>query len=157
MEGKKFRDRKGIYHKKPDDKKEKKRISVYGIYILADEILLVRPTWIDRWEFPGGGLDEGESLIDALHREYREETGFKILEFEDEKLFSIKTKFYADDLDEYFDSEMNYFKINNIGNQDESLIFRDEIAEVKYVRIDELNESNMNNLHFDILKMIGLR
>lgn len=43
-----------------------------------DEVLLVRFDFPDadaRWALPGGGLEPGESHVDALHRELREETG----------------------------------------------------------------------------------
>lgn len=30
------------------------------------------------YKLPGGGIDEGESIVEALHREVREESGFEI-------------------------------------------------------------------------------
>jgi 8-oxo-dGTP pyrophosphatase MutT (NUDIX family) len=39
------------------------------------EILMIRRTDNDNWAVPGGGMDLGESIIDAAIRETREETG----------------------------------------------------------------------------------
>jgi len=39
------------------------------------EILMIRRTDNDNWAVPGGGMDLGESIIDAAVRETREETG----------------------------------------------------------------------------------
>lgn len=63
-----------------------RRISVRGIALHDDKILCVRlkpyegslkldeKEW---WCLPGGGLDEGESLIDGVKREMIEETGIE--------------------------------------------------------------------------------
>ncbi|HIJ81140.1 MAG TPA: NUDIX hydrolase [Desulfuromonadales bacterium] len=42
-----------------------------------DEVLLIR-NHKRGWEIPQGRIEEGESLIDALHREVREEAGVEI-------------------------------------------------------------------------------
>ena len=42
-------------------------------------ILLVKHTYADEWALPGGGVEVGESTIDALKRELSEETGLECL------------------------------------------------------------------------------
>ena len=41
----------------------------------AGEVLLVRNGWSDGWVIPGGKVEDGESLHEAVEREVREETG----------------------------------------------------------------------------------
>lgn len=44
-----------------------------------EETLLVKTYWrSDTWELPGGGVDVGETLDVALHREILEETGIEV-------------------------------------------------------------------------------
>ncbi len=52
------------------------RASIYGIIIKEDKILL-SPQW-DGYDFPGGGIDLGEALDEALEREVWEETGLRV-------------------------------------------------------------------------------
>jgi len=51
-------------------------LGVRGLAVDSDgRILLVRHTYLPDWWLPGGGVDRGETLHDALAREMREETG----------------------------------------------------------------------------------
>jgi 8-oxo-dGTP pyrophosphatase MutT (NUDIX family) len=40
--------------------------------------LLIRHTYVDGWQFPGGGVDAGETLEEAMGREVFEETGYRV-------------------------------------------------------------------------------
>lgn len=55
------------------------RPSAYGILIDGDKILLTRQ--YDGYEFPGGGIELGETIQDAVKREFFEETGLDAVKF----------------------------------------------------------------------------
>ena len=52
------------------------RPSVYGVAIRDGKVLLV-PQW-DGYDFPGGGVELGETLDEAFRREVFEETGLAV-------------------------------------------------------------------------------
>lgn len=57
-----------------------------GVFIQADRsfLLTTRPqgkVYAGYWEFPGGKLESGESVSEALERELMEELGVKVLNF----------------------------------------------------------------------------
>jgi ADP-ribose pyrophosphatase YjhB (NUDIX family) len=55
------------------------RIRVSAILHWNDRVLLIRQEKPGKeyWMLPGGGVESGESLVDALHRELREECGIE--------------------------------------------------------------------------------
>ncbi|MBI0582885.1 MAG: NUDIX domain-containing protein [Methanomassiliicoccus sp.] len=48
---------------------------VYGIAFLGDEFIMVRNLRRGGWEMPGGKVEEGESDLQAMEREFLEEVG----------------------------------------------------------------------------------
>ena len=55
------------------------RPSVRGIILREGRVLLVHSLKYDYYKFPGGGMEPGEGMEEALCREVREETGFEVL------------------------------------------------------------------------------
>jgi ADP-ribose pyrophosphatase YjhB (NUDIX family) len=61
---------------------ERFNLRVYALWIRENKILITNET-INRFsftKFPGGGVEKGEGIRDALVREMREETGINIIE-----------------------------------------------------------------------------
>jgi 8-oxo-dGTP pyrophosphatase MutT (NUDIX family) len=48
------------------------------IYDEQNRVLLVRHTYVSGWHLPGGGVEVGESLINTLTKELREETSITL-------------------------------------------------------------------------------
>jgi 8-oxo-dGTP diphosphatase len=53
------------------------RIAAGALFASGDRLLLVRKTYGDRWDIPGGYVDKGESPSAACRRELREELGLE--------------------------------------------------------------------------------
>src|SRR5437588_10614725 len=65
------------------------RIAVSALIFEEGRVLLAYRRDIDWWNLPGGGMEVGETVDEALCREVREETG---LEIEVERLVGVYSK-----------------------------------------------------------------
>ena len=54
------------------------RPAVYAIIVYDDKVLLMKVRHNDKYHLPGGGINVGERVEEALKREIREETGIKV-------------------------------------------------------------------------------
>ncbi|WP_414943372.1 NUDIX domain-containing protein [Amycolatopsis sp. cmx-11-32] len=59
----------------PTEKFATPRIAAGALFVDGDRVLLVRKTYGNRWDIPGGYVDRGESPAAACARELREELG----------------------------------------------------------------------------------
>ncbi|WP_249305868.1 NUDIX hydrolase [Lederbergia citrea] len=63
------------------NKKYHRAFGVYGIYVDDDRLLVINKNggpYINRFDLPGGSLEDGETLTEAMKREFLEETGLEI-------------------------------------------------------------------------------
>lgn len=83
------------------------RPGVYALIIKDGKIVIVRNRSTGKYFFPGGGVNIGEKIEDALKREVSEETGLKIVI---ERFFHFKESFfYYDPWNEAYHSFSFFF------------------------------------------------
>ena len=61
----------------PAEKFATPRVAAGALFVDAARVLLVRKTYGNRWDIPGGYVDRGESPANACSREIREEIGLE--------------------------------------------------------------------------------
>jgi len=54
------------------------RVAVFAIIVRDGQVLLARRRDIGWWNLPGGGMELGETVDEALHREVYEEIGLNV-------------------------------------------------------------------------------
>lgn len=88
------------------------RTSVYGVLQNENGVLLVRDrTRTDeKWDLPGGGIDLGEELVDALRREIDEETKLQVVG-EPIKICEFTEYFYDVDTNRGWESTRHFYKV----------------------------------------------
>jgi len=80
------------------------RPSVYGVIIQDDKVLLVRQ-W-DGYDFPGGGIDLGETIHEALVREVKEESG---MDARVGDIVACENSFYRSTNEKFYHSILIYY------------------------------------------------
>jgi len=90
------------------------RPSVYGILIEDGKILLSKQ-W-DGYDFPGGGMEIGETIDETLEREFWEETGVKVKRG---RSVVCESSFFTPTFikGEYWNCQLMYFLCEKIGGE----------------------------------------
>lgn len=132
-----------------DESQLKFRPSVYGVLIEDGKVLLSKQ--YDGYEFPGGGAELGETMKEALEREFFEETGLKVKMLE--PIYS-KTSFFTPahsqkHKNEFWNCPLIYFSVKKISGELSAENFDEE--EKQYADMPEWIELS----EIDALKYIN--
>lgn len=113
----------------------RKRVAA-GVLITddADSILAVEPTYKDRWEVPGGIVEEGEVAHAACVRECQEELGLALAVG---RLLVVE---HQTGLGERGDSIMFIYDGGVLEPMQEVVLPSDELRSYRYMRADELGD-----------------
>lgn len=114
------------------------RIALYGVLIENNKVLLTTtkvPSGTIT-NFPGGGLELGETPIEAVVREFDEETGLKVSV---ENLIFCSQKFQQNP--EYPDEQLMhiYYRVRRTGGELLAKGNNDDVLNVGWVSFDDLS------------------
>lgn len=119
----------------------KKQITIVGVgvvqrrdkYLITKRIHPVKE--LNKWQFPGGGLEYGEKLEDCIIREIKEETALdiKIVKFIP-KIFEITRNFLGD----WHGLLIVY--LCQMKDENQKVIINDEASEYAWATIDEIRK-----------------
>lgn len=126
------------------------RPTAYAIIVRDGAILAVRERGFPLLNFPGGGVECGERIADALQREVREETGFMVTigDF----LHVRENFFYCDPAREAWHAIIFYYTCASDPPDAEPVI--GDVAEMRWMTVRELKESDFSSVHADIIRML---
>lgn len=117
-----------------------KRISVRGIIVTDKGLSTIfrRKNGKEYYVIPGGGVEEGESLEEALHRELEEELNIKV------NINKLAYKIESEDRIEYF-YECDYISGSFTLNGEElERMSEDNYYEPTFIKIDKLDNYNLS-------------
>ncbi len=117
------------------------RPSVYGIIIKDNKVLLTRQ-W-DGFDFPGGGVEKGETLEEALVREVQEETG--IIVKKGEMLYMHQDFFVHPGTKKCYNALLFFYKCEYVSGSVEDFVLGDHEHDYQgtplWMPLDEVDES----------------
>lgn len=101
--------------------------------------------WGDKYVIPGGHIELGEKMEEALKREILEETGLNIYDI---KLISLKESIYSNT----FQEKKHFIFIDYICKTTSSNVsLNDEAEEYQWVNIDEIENYNLGGFTKELL------
>jgi 8-oxo-dGTP diphosphatase len=118
----------------PTEKFATPRLAAGALFICDNKVLLVRKTYGNRWDIPGGYVDRGESPASACERELQEELGLK------RSIRRLLAHDWAPDHSEG-DKMFYVFDCGKLGKDEQNIrLDQIEIDGTQWVLIEELQE-----------------
>ena len=123
-------------------KVQKFRVALYGILLENNQVLMANtrvPSGIIT-NFPGGGLELGEAPLEALTREFQEETGLTV---EVKELLFCSQNFQQNP--EYPTEQLMhiFYRVERVGGELITQGNNDDVASVEWASLQELEQKRI--------------
>lgn len=146
-----FFDRWGRGHIPDESDTQIKRVGAFSVLLSAGKILLVWPKSSPEVpELPGGGVDDGETLWQALIREIAEETGLDLARPEVQPQLTQRVQFYAENQNEYWHYDQFFYKLDGAAIDDLYFDGQQDTPEdgvCQWIRLEDLADVNLHHMH----------
>ncbi len=130
------------------------RNSVYGLIVHESKLLVVRTRSTGLYAFPGGGIEMGEPIADALERELLEETGITA---EMGDLARVKEDFfYYNPGDEAYHAFMFFYWCKPLSTKlvTDADLYDEESEACRWVPIAELSPNDFQVAMRDVFRLV---
>lgn len=127
------------------------RETCYGIAENDDKILMVYSEKGKDISFPGGGIEQGETLTDGLKREFLEESGYEVLEAEpivDAHVFAKTRK------GDYIERFAHFFKVKI--NLEDPKTPTESWHKLMWIEKSKATETNTHPVQIQVLQKFNL-
>lgn len=133
-------------------------LTVLGVVQRPDQKYLITRRKLDKewapgwWEIPGGGVRAGESSIDAVYREIKEETGIDVQGLEPQKIYTYK-RVNPEEKNNYF---VDVYKFVKDFDESDVTAQEEETSGYAVASLDEIKKYADEGifLHFDSIRTI---
>lgn len=155
-----YYDRRGKEYTPQKDAAFKDRSGVFGIVIVKDSLLVSwpynEPSSVD---LPGGGIEAGETIEQALIREFYEETGLRFDSISSDKTHEQDISYYAQDQDEFWNYHQRFEVLPGALYEEFHFAGRRDTPEggfASWEKLSDLGRLDLQFFHRQALQHLGI-